>query len=202
MKKTLIILSFITAICCSAQDQKSVYLKGNAALLPLGILNAGAEYQLSNKFTVQGDVLISPWKSFAGHEAQLYMVGVDGRYYLDQAFRRWYIGANLSGLRFIAQKWNHWRDGPYQLTENSPIYNKSDLYQDGYSIMLGATVGYQFQLAEKWNMDLFVGGGMTQSFYKGYHNTLGVRYDEMTGWNKSGEWIPYRGGIMISYKLR
>lgn len=205
MKRLSIALLCFTAAFAAAQDSensKSLYVKGNALLLPIGMVNVGAEYQLSEKVTVQADVFVSPWKSFAGHQAQLYMFGIDGRYYFDRAFRNWFVGANISGLRFIAQKWNHWGDGPYQLTPNSPIYNKSDLYQDGYAVLIGAVAGYQFQLSEKWNMELYVAGGSAQSFYKGYHESLGVRYDEITGWNRSGEWIPYRGGVMISYKLR
>ncbi|MBP0611464.1 DUF3575 domain-containing protein [Chryseobacterium sp. cx-311] len=205
MKRLCFALLCFTVIFASAQDtedSKSLYVKGNAVLLPVGVLNVGAEYQLNNKFTLQADALVSPWKSFSGHQAQLYMLGMDGRYYFDRAFRRWYVGLNISALRFIAQKPNYWGEGPYQLTPNSPIYNKSDLYQDGYAVLIGAVAGYQFQISEKWNIDLFVAGGNAQSLYRGYHENLGIRYDELTGWNRSGEWIPYRGGVMISYKLR
>ncbi len=189
-------------VLAAAQDSKTLYIKGNALLLPVGVLNVGAEYQLSDKFTVQADALVSPWKSFAGHQAQLYSLVMEARYYFNSSFRNWYVGANLGGVRFIAQKWNHWGGRPFQLTPTSPIYNELDLYQDGFGVMIGATVGYQRQLSEKWNIDLFAGGGNLQSFYRGYHESLDVRYDEITGWNRSGEWVPYRGGVMISYKLR
>ncbi|MDF0720431.1 DUF3575 domain-containing protein [Kaistella sp. PBT33-4] len=202
MKKLYSALLVCTVVLAAAQDSKALYIKGNALLLPVGVVNVGAEYQLSGKFTVQADALVSPWKSFSGHQAQLYMAGLEGRYYFKGAFRKWYVGANLGAVRFIAQKWNHWGGRPFQLTPSSPIYNELDLYQDGFGVMLGATVGYQFQLSENWNIDLFAGGGNLQSFYKGYHETLGVRYDEITGWNRSGEWIPYRGGVMLSYKIK
>ena len=100
------------------------------------------------------------------------------------------------------QKYNYWSDGLYQYTPESPIYKASDLYQNGYAIIIGATLGYQFQLSERWNMDLYLGAGSAQSFYKGYHKELGIRYDnDGRKWNKSGEFLPYRGGVMISYKL-
>ena len=53
-------------------------------------------------------------------------------------------------------------------------------------------------------MDLYVGGGSIQSYYKGYHKELGVRYDTdpTRQYNQSGEWLPYRGGIMISYRIK
>lgn len=207
MKKILTFAAICTALICLAQEnssnQKSTYIKANALFLPVGMLNAGIETQLSDKYTFQADIFISPWKSFAGKYAQVYMIGFEGRYYFNQAFKHWYVGANFSAARYILQKWNYWGNGPYQYEQDAPIYNKSDLYQDGFSFMLGAVVGYQFQLSENWNMDLYIGGGMSQDFYKGYHKILGIRYDDPTrNWNRSGEWIPYRGGVMISYKLK
>ena len=207
MKKTILIFSILLGFLGNAQNQdsatsKKIYVKANALFLPIGILNAGVEYQLKDKVTFQADVFISPWKSFAGKYIQVYMIGFEGRYYFKEAFKHWYIGANISGARFIMQKYNYWSDGLYQYTPESPIYKASDLYQNGYAIMIGGTVGYQFQLSDRWNMDLYFGGGTAQSFYKGYHKKLGIRYDDDgRKWNKSGELVPYRGGVMISYKL-
>lgn len=180
-----------------------IYLKANTLLLPVGIINGGIEYQLKEKMTLQADFLISPWKSFRGRPMQIYLLGLETRYYFTEAFKHWYLGANISASRFIMQKWNYWGEGPYQFTPESPVYNVSDLYQSGFSAMLGITVGYQFPLNDRWNMDLFLGGGNMQSFYKGFHKKLGIRYDTEASrnYNRSGEWIIYRGGIMIAYKL-
>lgn len=208
MRKLILTLAILLTSLANAQTKDSetsnkLYVKANALFLPIGILNAGAEYQLNQKIALQGDVFISPWKSFAGKPAQVYMLGFDGRYYFDEAFKHFYVGANISAARYILQKYNYWKDEVYQYTEDAPIYNKSDLYQDGYSIFIGATVGYQFELNEKWNLDLYLGAGSAQSFYKGYHKELGIRYDnDGRKWNKSGEFIPYRGGVMISYRIR
>jgi hypothetical protein len=30
--------------------------------------------------------------------------------------------------------------------------------------MLGATVGYQVKFSDRWNIDFYVGGGVSQSF--------------------------------------
>lgn len=207
MKKLLAAVLLSTALLSVAQEkselQQSTYIKANALFLPIGMLNAGIETQLSKKFTFQTDIFISPWKSFAGKYAQVYMIGFDGRYYFKEAFKHFYVAANFSAARYKLQKWNYWSDTPYQYTEDSPWYITSDLYQDGFSLMFGATVGYQFRLSENWNMDIYLGGGSSQDFYRGYHKDLGVRYDDPNRkWNKSGEWIPYRGGVMIAYKLK
>ncbi|MBW8360648.1 MAG: DUF3575 domain-containing protein [Kaistella sp.] len=201
-KKELTFFLVLLVSLSWAQNEKKLYVKGNALFIPLGIINAGLEYQVGAKYTVQGDVFISPWKSFDGKYAQVYMLGFEPRYYFNEAFKHWYVGANISAARYIMQKSNYWSNDPYQLTVNSPVYIESDLYQDGYSILFGATVGYQFKLGEKLNADVYLGAGSNQGFYKGYHKELGIRYDETDKWNRSGEFIPYRGGIMISYQLK
>ena len=51
-------------------------------------------------------------------------------------------------------------------------------------------------------LDFFVGGGWHQGYYHGYYNdgTPG-RYEKAKHWNISGDWLLYRGGVMISYRL-
>ncbi|WP_292009325.1 DUF3575 domain-containing protein [Chryseobacterium sp.] len=203
--------SFLTGLLCFlsieglyAQEKKeepSTYIKANALFLPIGVLNAGIEHQIKDKITIQGDIFISPWKSFAGHEFQYYSLSVEGRYYFDEAFKHWYIGANLSAASFVLQKWNYWSDSIYVNANNQGL-KKSNLYQKGFSYLLGITAGYQFKLGENWNMDVYATVGTSQDFYKGYDRTTGLRYDPAHKYNKSGEILPYRGGIMISYKLK
>lgn len=207
MKKIILLFAIFSCLYGNAQikdssNTKNIYLKANALFLPIGILNAGVEYQLKEKITLQADIFISPWKSFMGKYSQVYMLGFEGRYYFQEAFQHFYVAANISAARFIIQKYNYWGDGLYQFTPESPIYNTADIYQNGYSLMLGATVGYQFRLGNRLNMDVYLGAGTVQSVYKGYHKVLGIRYDDDgREWNKSGEFLPYRGGVMISYKL-
>lgn len=207
MLKSKIFICFLTLFLLgnlTAQEQEkdvSVYVKGNALFLPVGVLNVGVEHQLSKKYTLQGDIFISPWKSFAGHEFQYYSASIEGRYYFDEAFKHFYLGANLSAASFVLQKWNYWGDGPY-VNDNNETFVRSNLYQKGYSLIIGLTAGYQFQLSENWNLDVYGTLGTSQDFYKGYDRTTGRRYDVADGYNKSGEILPYRGGIMISYKIK
>ncbi|MCJ8154930.1 DUF3575 domain-containing protein [Chryseobacterium sp. SSA4.19] len=191
-----------------AQEQQqngetAVYIKGNALLIPIGVVNVALEHQLNKKFTIQGDVLISPWKSFAGHELQYYSASLEGRYYFNEAFKHWYLGANIAASSFVLQKWNYWSNDIYINEQTGAHYVKSNLYQKGYSLIFGITGGYQFKVSDRWNIDLYATIGTSQDFYKGYNRTNGERYDrEDNKFNRSGEILPYRGGIMISYKLK
>ena len=70
-----------------------------------------------------------------------------------------------------------------------------------------ADVGYQFKWRENWNIDVFLGIGSSQGFYRGYDKISGDRIDELhykekRAYNRSGEIVPYRGGIMLSYRIK
>ncbi|MDO4225028.1 MAG: DUF3575 domain-containing protein, partial [Bergeyella zoohelcum] len=106
----LIIFAFFSSMLFfpkAQQNEMALYLKGNALFLPILITNVGLEYQLSDKYTLQGDAFISPWKSFSGSHAQLYMGYLDGRYYFNKAFNRWYVGLNVGFGVFDFTKWNY-----------------------------------------------------------------------------------------------
>ncbi len=200
------VLAFLAAGYLHAQEQeqnegKSLYIKGNALFAPIGILNLGIEKQLNSKYTLQGDVFISPWKSFAGHELQIYSLSVEGRYYFKEAFKNWYVGANIGFSAYNLQKWSYWNDNTSE-NWNGEILVNSNLYQKGYSLALGITGGYQFQISDRLNLDIYATIGTSQGFYKGYDRSTGRRYDSAKKFNKSGEIIPYRGGVMISYQLK
>lgn len=209
MKKIILALSLAFCMVTQAQlkeenSDRQIYVKANALFLPIGMLNAAAEFQVGERTTLQPEIFVSPWKSYFGKYAQLYTLGFDVRHYFNDAFKHFYVGTNFSAARYKMQKWNYWSDDPYQYKPTSPTYITSELYQDGYTFFLGAVAGYQWQLNSKWNIDLFLGGGTAQSFYKGFHKKLGVRYDTDPDrvYNRSGELVPYRGGMMISYKIR
>lgn len=163
------------------------YVKANAVTLPVGIVNAAIETKVSPKNTIQAEILVSPWKSFLGKRLQIYNFAVEGRHYFKESFNGFYVGANVGLAVFDIQKWN---------------YITSNKHQRGYTILAGATVGYQYAISDRWNADIFLGGGNSQGFYHGYDLTTGERYEGTRPWNKSGEWIPFKGGLMLSYQLK
>ncbi|MFY7813947.1 MAG: DUF3575 domain-containing protein, partial [Chryseobacterium taeanense] len=142
---TLFLLGNLKAQEVEQSSETSVYVKGNALLIPIGIVNLALEHQLTKKITVQGDVFISPWESFSGHELQYYSLSAEGRYYFNEAFKHFYVGANIAASSFVLQKWNYWSDGPYY-NDFGEVFKTSDLYQKGYSVILGITLGYQFKV--------------------------------------------------------
>lgn len=182
-------LLFYTNVLFS-QQQKDNYLKGNALLASFGIANVGYEHQLNHNKTLEIDALYSPWKSIEGNHAEALILSIEGRHFFDKAFNKWYVGGHIGGSRFNLTKWHYWN---------------RNLYQEGYSYMIGLTVGYEYKWKDKWLIDIHIGGGTVQSFYKGYlidkETGQHTRYEHAKNFNKSGEIVPYKLGIMIGYKL-
>ena len=121
----------------------------------------------------------------------LFAIGsLEYRYYFTESFKNWYVAANTGVAIYRMQKYNHLNLG---------------IHQEGYSILLGGTVGYVVKVNDKINLDIFLGGGNAQSKYRSYYNAFpDIRADKEEGAsiNRSGEWIPYKGGVMISYQIK
>lgn len=207
MKSTLcrmtIIMMFFKLMIVSAQTE----VKANAIFLPLGIVNIASEQKLSSHFTIQEEAFISPWKSFSGKHLQIYMATLEGRYYFTEAMKKFYLGAYFSFANYNLQKWNYWNEFGVRDENNNPerlpdgSLRITERYQKGYSFIFGISGGYHFVINEKWGLDLFAGIGSSQGIYKGYFKDNNQRSDKAHGWNKSGEIIPTRGGLMVTYKL-
>lgn len=161
-------------------------IKANLVTAPVLIPNVGVETVLGTNFSFQIDATASFWQSVNGAPQQFLMVFPELRYYPKASGQGFFVGGHIGGSTFKFQK---------------PQYWNTDYYQQGFNYMLGVTLGYQFQLNDKWNLELFAGGGNQQANYKGYLISTGERYDDATNYNKSGEWLPYRGGLMLVYKL-
>jgi len=183
--KKFFIYSFLIISLCS---QSQTYIKGNG-VTALGLVpNIGIETSLGKKSTFQFDVLASFWKSIDGKPYEFYMFTTEYRYHFREKYNGFYAGAHIGFDSYDLTKWN---------------YTAIDVHQIGVGFYMGATIGYEKKLNDRFMLDFFLGGGSHQGFYHSYYIETGERYEEDTaiGRNKSGEWLPYRGGIMISYSL-
>jgi hypothetical protein len=170
----------------NSQNKGQTYIKGNAISVLLAIPNVGIETSIGEKTTFQVDVLASFWNSINGLPYKFVTVTPEIRYHFNEKFGGIYAGAHLGGAVYKVSKGIH-----------TKIYE----YQEGFGYLMGATVGYQKKINNKLVLDFFLGGGYHHGFYKGYNIKTGERYDGAKNYNKSGEWLPYRGGVMVCYKL-
>jgi hypothetical protein len=180
-KKILLLFILFSTI-----TQGQTYIKANT-ITALGLIpNIGIETPIGKKLTFQADVTASFWKSIHNGPLEFVMVISEVRYHINENTKGFYIGAHLGGSKFKLQKWG---------------YTETEMYQKGYNYLIGGTIGYQREISKKLALDIFIGGGSQQAFYKGYYMDSNLRYEPAKEYNRSGEWLPYRGGIMLCYRI-
>lgn len=181
MKKLLVI--FISLIFSVPYGLSQTYLKGNAAYWAVGITNVSVETKLANRWTFNTDLVFSPWKSVSNNPFLFGMIIPEARFYPRGSFNGFYVGGFGVFQVFRMAKWS---------------YINSGKYQEGRGFGLGLSLGYEFDINERWKVDLFAGGGWQNSQYDGYYTKTRKKYVE---WNGSGEWLPYKIGFSFAYRL-
>lgn len=172
-------------LLCTSNSQSQTYVKGNVATALLLIPNFGIETSISEKATFQVDLIASFWTIDSRPEKFLIFIP-EYRYHFKEKYKGFYLGAHIGCTIFKVSKWDHF---------------EANQFEKGFGALAGATIGYQIKISNKILMDLYLGGGNHQGFYKGYEGKTGERYDHAKDFNKSGEWIIYRGGVMLSYNI-
>lgn len=182
MKKIFSLSLLLISALCTSQT----YVKVNALTTLLTVPNVGIETSIGKKSTFQFDILGSLFRSVDGKPREFYVIIPEYRYHFQEKYNGFYAGVHMGLTLFNFQKWN---------------YLNTDLYEKGLGYAVGATIGYQKKINDRFMLDCFLGGGNHQGFYHGYKISTGERYETAGHWNKSGEWLPYRGGVMISYRI-
>lgn len=195
LPKMVFLLYFLFSACSIFSQTEFKFNSVSALVL---IPNVGVEVGLSDQLSVQLDFSASFWDSFDGVPLQFVQIYPEVRYYPKSILDGFFVGGHVGF-------------GMFTLAKNTfPAFiEKSDypddLYQSGRNTYYGLTVGYKKYFKQKWAYEVFVGGGTSQANYRGYSFSEKIRYDipldQDRNFNKSGEWLPYRGGVMLIYRI-
>ena len=199
VKNTLFILSILFSTQFYAQTEIKINLASALILTP----NIGIEVQLSEKFGYQLDTSATFFDNFEGSPFQTTQIFNELRYYPKlkegRNQRSFFIGPHVGYGMFTLKI-------PKFITEIVDTELKEEgSYQSGRNAYYGITIGKKIPLkSKKLNLELFLGGGTSQSNYK-YYNKEGNRIygnpDIEKDFNQSGEELIYKGGVMLTYKL-
>ena len=188
-----------------------VEVKLNAATALLLIPNVGVELGISEKHSIQLDVLGSFWDEMPllndtpFHLSQTFL---EYRFYKIEGLQKWFIAPHVGFGMFTLQKPNYLILYDYY---NEAAGGNSggglpngDAYQSGRVAFYGLTFGYKKKLNTSWSLEAFIGLGLSQSWYKGYKGNERVDHlgeDYPRPFNGSGEVLIHKGGLMVVYKL-
>ena len=206
-KKTIFLILFLVPGLMSAQNDSLFHskaeIKFNLASALLLVPNIGIEVQLSEKFGYQLDTSATFIDNLEGSPFQTVQIFNELRYYpkLKEGKnpRSFFIGPHVGYGMFTLRV-------PKFITSIVDTELKEEgSYQSGRNAYYGITIGKKIPLKnDKFNIEIFIGGGTSQSNYK-YYNKLGNRIyenpDIVKDFNQSGEELVYKGGVMLTYKL-
>jgi len=199
LKKTTTLLFLLIFTFGAAQTEIKFNLASALILTP----NIGIEVQLSEKFGYQLDTSATFFDDIEGSPFQTTQIFNELRYYPKlkegKNERSFFIGPHVGYGMFTLKI-------PRFITSIVDTELKEEgSYQSGRNAYYGITIGKKIPLKNKnFNLEVFIGGGSSQSNYK-YYNKEGNRIyenpDIEKDFNQSGEELVYRGGVMITYKL-
>ena len=198
-KKTTTLLFLLIFTFGAAQTELKFNLASALILTP----NIGIEVQLSEKFGYQLDTSATFFDNVEGSPFQTTQIFNELRYYPKlkegKNERSFFIGPHVGYGMFTLRI-------PKFITSIVDTELKEEgSYQSGRNAYYGITIGKKIPLKNKnFNLEVFIGGGSSQSNYK-YYNKEGNRIyenpDLEKDFNQSGEELIYKGGVMLTYKL-
>jgi hypothetical protein len=198
-KKTTTLLFLLIFTFGAAQTELKFNLASALILTP----NIGIEVQLSEKFGYQLDTSATFFDNVEGSPFQTTQIFNELRYYPKlkegKNERSFFIGPHVGYGMFTLRI-------PKFITSVVDTELKEEgSYQSGRNAYYGITIGKKIPLKNKnFNLEIFIGGGSSQSNYK-YYNKEGNRIyenpDLEKDFNQSGEELIYKGGVMLTYKL-
>jgi hypothetical protein len=199
IKKTFYILFILFITKFYAQTEIKINLASALILTP----NIGIEVQLSEKFGYQLDTSATFFDNIEGSPFQTTQIFNEFRFYPKlketKNQRSFFIGPHVGYGMFTL------RLPKFITTIVDTELKEEGSYQSGRNAYYGITLGKKIPLKNKnFNLELFIGGGTSQSNYK-YYNKEGNRIyenpDVEKKFNQSGEELIYRGGLMLTYKI-
>ena len=199
IKNTLSFFLLLFMNIANSQTELKINLASALILTP----NIGIEVQLSEKIGFQLDTSATFFDNIEGSPFQTTQIFNEIRYYPKlkkvKNKRSFFIGPHIGYGMFTLRV-------PKFITSIVDTELKEEgSYQSGRNSYYGVTIGKKIPLKNsKFNLELFIGGGSSQSNYK-YYNKDGVRIyenpDIKKNFNQSGEELVYKGGVMLTFKI-
>ena len=198
-KKWVISIFLVLSSVLNAQTELKVNLASALLLVP----NIGIEVKLSETLGYQLDTSASFYDNVEGSPFHTIQIFNELRYYPKlkegKNVRSFFIGPHVGYGMFTL------KIPKFITTIVDTELKEEGSYQSGRNAYYGITIGKKIPLKnKKLGLELFIGGGSSQSNYK-YYNKLGNRIyenpDIEKDFNQSGEELIYKGGVMLTYKL-
>ena len=146
MKRLAMILLLVLASLPWTVRAQNVAVKTNGLYWLATTPNAGVEFSLSRKVTLDLSAAYNPWTFKDDKKMRFWLVQPEAKYWLCEKFEGHFVGAHLHG----AQYFGGFKDKRY----------------DGYLAGGGLPYGYDWILSPHWNLEASIGIGYARLWYK------------------------------------
>ncbi len=196
-KLTIAFALMLLASTGYAQDVETkdggIYIepKLNVAAVCVGIVNPALEIGFLKRSAVE----LSSVTSFAkkdflgtGYPLLINMIMMEYRNYpFSERHSGFFVGANAGR--------NEYKMNKAIIPFMQHVASSRD-YDWGVGVCVGITLGYKFTITDALHLELSASGGWQHSWHEPYSNGA-------LTWplNASGEWLPYKAGLYLSYRL-
>ncbi|MDO5663800.1 MAG: DUF3575 domain-containing protein [Bacteroidia bacterium] len=186
LKTLSLILLFVAGLSFSAQAQK-VAVKTNIPYWFTATPNAGLEFALGNKISLELSGGVNPFKFSDTKQLKHWVVWPELRYWTCETFNGHFFGLHgVGGLYSL---------GGWDLPIDRLAGLKNHWYK-GNAIGVGISYGYQWILDDHWGLEFTIGGGYARFDYE--IHSLGPNGSKI-GENKKNYFGPTKGGLSIVY---
>ncbi len=203
--KFILLIIFLGLYSFSQTD-----VKINLFTAPFLIPNFAFEIPTSKNQSVQLDVLASFWNEFSLFNDEHFLVNqtfFEYRWYKNEFNQGLFIGPNIGYGMFTFNKpdWAIVREFPRAIPVLlSEHITSNDEFSSGRTFFYGLSLGIKKQVSSNWFLEFFIGAGLTHSWYKGFKGLVRTDLNNETEYrrfNKSNEWLLYKGGLMLVYRI-
>lgn len=167
MKRFLLISTIILAAFAGTANAQKVAMKTNMLYWASATPNAGLEFALADRWTMEIAGGYNPW-TFSKEDnlkAKHWLVTPEIRYWFCESFHGHFIGINANYTQFNISG----MPMPnifVNLCTNAPSPESfCDARIAGWAVGAGLTYGYQFLISPRWNLELTAGFGWWYTEY-------------------------------------
>ncbi len=162
-------------------NKNSIAVKSNLLELAAGVANAGAEFCLGKKLSLDIPFDYSPYTIARNYRLRTMALRPELRYWFAGVFHGHFVGVHAIG-------------GIYNVSVNSKTRSQSNRMAYG----AGVSYGYALPLADRWGMEFSVGAGYVNTAYDCYYNVPdGMLFDS----RKKHYWGITKASVGIVYLI-
>ena len=151
-------------------DSAKWRIKTNALLWVMGNANVDLEYKLADQWSLEFEATGNFIKFGKQRQWKNFQFGLEGRYWLDQAFKGHFFGLHFNwGRYWIGRVSTPWGS-----------FHKHFFYR-GWGIRTGITYGYNWKLSKHWDLEAMIGLGLIFTNYDNWmlRDANGKPYDRV-----------------------